>query len=126
MPGMSGLEVLEILRREDPHARVVMVTKSEEDLTMTEAIGRRVDAYLVKPTSPRQVLSVVTRILEGFGDSAAAGRPGLRCPLSEADPASAGCPHRRGVSHRSTRNWWIGTSAWRLPGSRVFWTRWGP
>ena len=65
MPGRRGLEVLEILRREDPHARVVMVTKSEEDVTMTEAIGRRVDDYLVKPTSPRQVLSVVTRILEG-------------------------------------------------------------
>jgi CheY-like chemotaxis protein len=65
MPGRTGLEVLEILRREDPHARVVMVTKSEEDRTMTEAIGRKVDDYLVKPTSPRQVLSVVTRILEG-------------------------------------------------------------
>ena len=65
MPGISGLEVLEVLRREDPHIRVVMVTKSEEDRTMTEAIGRRVDEYLVKPTSPRQVLSVVTRILEG-------------------------------------------------------------
>lgn len=65
MPGTSGLEVLEVLRREDPHARVVMVTKSEEDRTMTEAIGRRVEDYLVKPTSPRQVLSVVTRILEG-------------------------------------------------------------
>ena len=65
MPGRRGLDVLEILRREDPHQRVVMVTKSEEDLTMTEAIGRRVDDYLVKPTSPRQVLSVVTRILEG-------------------------------------------------------------
>jgi CheY-like chemotaxis protein len=65
MPGRRGLEVLEILRRHDPHARVVMVTKSEEDHTMTEAIGRRVDDYLVKPTSPRQVLSVVTRILEG-------------------------------------------------------------
>jgi len=65
MPGTSGLEVLEVLRREDPHARVVMVTKSEEDRTMTQAIGRRVDDYLVKPTSPRQVLSVVTRILEG-------------------------------------------------------------
>jgi CheY-like chemotaxis protein len=65
MPGTSGLQVLEVLRREDPHARVVMVTKSEEDGTMTEAIGRRVDEYLVKPTSPRQVLSVVTRILEG-------------------------------------------------------------
>jgi CheY-like chemotaxis protein len=65
MSGTSGLEVLRALRREDPHARVVMVTKSEEDRTMTEAIGRRVDDYLVKPTSPRQVLSVVTRILEG-------------------------------------------------------------
>ena len=65
MPGTSGLEVLDVLRREDPHTRVVMVTKSEEDRTMTEAIGRRVDDYLVKPTSPRQVLSVVTRILEG-------------------------------------------------------------
>ena len=65
MPGRRGLEVLETLRREDPHARVVMVSKSEEDRTMTEAIGRRVDDYLVKPTSPRQVLSVVTRILEG-------------------------------------------------------------
>ena len=65
MPGRSGLEVLEVMRRENPHQRVVMVTKSEEDHTMTEAIGRRVDDYLVKPTSPRQVLSVVTRILEG-------------------------------------------------------------
>lgn len=65
MPGRRGLDVLEILRREDPHARVVMVTKSEEDRTMQEAIGRRVDDYLVKPTSPLQVLSAVTRILEG-------------------------------------------------------------
>ena len=65
MPGRRGLEVLKLIRRDDPHARVVMVTKSEEDRTMTEAIGRQVEDYLVKPTSPRQVLSVVTRILEG-------------------------------------------------------------
>ncbi|MGQ0560472.1 MAG: T9SS response regulator signal transducer PorX [Gemmatimonadota bacterium] len=65
MPGKRGLDVLSELRREEPHARVVMVTKSEEDRTMVEAIGRRVDEYLVKPASPRQVLSVVTRLLEG-------------------------------------------------------------
>ena len=65
MPGRRGLEVLGELRREEPHARVVMVTKSEEDRTLMEAIGRRVDEYLVKPASPRQVLSVVTRLLEG-------------------------------------------------------------
>jgi DNA-binding response OmpR family regulator len=65
MPGRRGLEVLGELRKEAPNARVVMVTKSEEDRTMTEAIGRRVDDYLVKPASPRQVLSVATRLLEG-------------------------------------------------------------
>jgi DNA-binding NtrC family response regulator len=65
MPGRRGLEVLGELRREEPHARVVMVTKSEEDRTLVEAIGRRVDDYLVKPDSPRQMLSVVTRLLEG-------------------------------------------------------------
>lgn len=65
MPGRRGLEVLSELRRAEPHARVVMVTKSEEDRTMMEAIGRRVDEYLVKPASPRQLLSVVTRLLEG-------------------------------------------------------------
>jgi CheY-like chemotaxis protein len=65
MPGLSGLEVLSRVRQEEPHARIVMVTKSEEDHTLEEAIGRRVDEYLVKPASPRQVLSVVTRLLEG-------------------------------------------------------------
>ena len=65
MPGRSGMEVFDELRRLDPLVPVVMVTKSEEDRTMTEAIGRRVAEYLVKPTSPRQVMSVVTRLLEG-------------------------------------------------------------
>lgn len=65
MPGRSGMEVFDELRRLDPLVPVVMVTKSEEDRTMTEAIGRRVAEYLVKPTSPRQILSVVTRLLQG-------------------------------------------------------------
>jgi DNA-binding response OmpR family regulator len=85
MPGRRGLEVLEILRRRDPHARVVMITKSEEDRTMTEAIGRKVDDYLVKPTSPRQVLSVVTRILRD-PPSGSSRRP------RTSPPASAGSP----------------------------------
>src|SRR3989449_7922678 len=44
---------------------VVMVTQSEGDGTLREAIGVEVDDYLVKPVHPRQVLSVVTRLLEG-------------------------------------------------------------
>jgi DNA-binding response OmpR family regulator len=65
MPGRTGMEVFDEVRRIDPLVPVVMVSKSEEDRTMTEAIGRRVSEYLVKPTSPRQILSVVTRLLEG-------------------------------------------------------------
>src|SRR5438128_11701174 len=44
---------------------VVMVTQSEDEGTLREAIGIEVDDYLVKPVHPRQVLSVVTRLLEG-------------------------------------------------------------
>ena len=65
MPGLRGIEVLERVRREAPRLPVVMVTKSEEDSTLREAIGRRAEDYIVKPTSPRQVLSVVTRLLAG-------------------------------------------------------------
>jgi CheY-like chemotaxis protein len=65
MPGKRGLEAFRELRDLDPSLPIVMVTKSEEDGTMREAIGVNVNDYLVKPINPRQVLTVVTRILEG-------------------------------------------------------------
>jgi len=65
MPGRRGLEVLAEMRRDLPHARVVMLTKAEDDRTLIEAVGRQVDEYLIKPASPRQVLSVVMRLVEG-------------------------------------------------------------
>jgi DNA-binding response OmpR family regulator len=65
MPGTRGLDALRELREISPHLPVVMVTKSEEDSTMTEAIGAALDGYLVKPVSPRQVFAAVTRLLEG-------------------------------------------------------------
>src|SRR5258705_4900413 len=49
----------------DPAMPVVMVTQSEDEALMREAIGIEVDDYLVKPVLPRQILSVVTRLLEG-------------------------------------------------------------
>lgn len=65
MPGRTGTEMLREIRGVDPRITVVMVTKSEEESTLKEAIARSVDDYIVKPTSPRQVLSVVARLLEG-------------------------------------------------------------
>ena len=65
MPGRRGLELLAEIRAIDPAMPVVMVTQSEDDRTLREAIGVEVADYLVKPVHPRQVLSVVTRLLEG-------------------------------------------------------------
>ncbi len=65
LPGRRGLELVGEIRSVDPAVPVVMVTKSEEADTMREAIGIQLTDYLVKPVNPRQVLSVVTRLLEG-------------------------------------------------------------
>ncbi|MGQ0537499.1 MAG: T9SS response regulator signal transducer PorX [Gemmatimonadaceae bacterium] len=65
MPGKRGLEAFREMRELAPALPVVMVTKSEDDATLRDALGADVRDYLVKPVNPRQVLSVVTRILEG-------------------------------------------------------------
>jgi DNA-binding response OmpR family regulator len=65
MPGRRGLDALRELREVDPNLAIVMVTKSEEDSTMTEAIGAALEGYLVKPVTPRQVYAAITRLLDG-------------------------------------------------------------
>ena len=65
MPGKRGIETVGELRKLAPNVPVVMVTKSEEEDLMNQAIGRRVDDYIVKPVNPNQVLSVCKRLLEG-------------------------------------------------------------
>ena len=65
MPGKRGLEAHRELRELAPHVPMVMVTKSEEDTTLKDALGGGLQDYLVKPVNPRQILTVVTRLLEG-------------------------------------------------------------
>jgi len=65
MPGTRGLDAYKDIRELAPALPVVMVTKSEEDATLKEAIGANIRDYLVKPVTPRQVLSVITKILDG-------------------------------------------------------------
>src|ERR1043166_957442 len=65
MPGMGGLETLEALKAERPEIPVVMVTKSEEEDLMEQAIGKKISDYLTKPVNPTQVLIAVKKFLEG-------------------------------------------------------------
>jgi CheY-like chemotaxis protein len=65
MPGRRGLDLFQAIRAIDHGMPVVMVTKSEETDTLKDAIGAEISDYLIKPVNPRQILSVVTRLLEG-------------------------------------------------------------
>ena len=56
MPGLSGLETLQRLKEMQPGVPVVMVTKSEEENIMDQAIGSKIADYLIKPVNPNQIL----------------------------------------------------------------------
>ncbi|MDX9856178.1 MAG: bifunctional response regulator/alkaline phosphatase family protein [candidate division Zixibacteria bacterium] len=64
MPGKDGLTTLEEIKDLRPHLPVVMVTKSEEESLMEDAIGSKIDDYLVKPVNPSQILLVIKRLLD--------------------------------------------------------------
>ena len=56
MPGLTGLEALTIIKEMHPSTPVVMVTKSEEENIMEQAIGSKIADYLIKPVNPNQIL----------------------------------------------------------------------
>jgi CheY-like chemotaxis protein len=62
--GKDGLTALGEIKDKNPSLPVVMVTKSEEESLMEEAIGSKIDDYLTKPVNPSQVLSTCKKILE--------------------------------------------------------------
>ena len=56
MPGLTGLETLSVIKEMHPSTPVVMVTKSEEENIMEQAIGSKIADYLIKPVNPNQIL----------------------------------------------------------------------
>jgi len=64
MPGMSGLEVLIAIKQIRPNLPVIMITKSEEEELMEDAIGSKIADYLIKPLNPNQLLLSVKRIFD--------------------------------------------------------------
>ena len=56
MPGLTGLETLQTIKEITPATPVVMVTKSEEEDIMDQAIGSKIADYLIKPVNPNQIL----------------------------------------------------------------------
>ncbi len=64
MPGISGLETLSQIKEEHPQLPIVMITKSEEESIMEEAIGSKIADYLIKPVHPNQLLLCLKKNLD--------------------------------------------------------------
>ncbi|HET6245775.1 MAG: bifunctional response regulator/alkaline phosphatase family protein [Bacteroidetes bacterium] len=64
MPGISGIETLNIIKSKNSGLPVVMITKSEEETIMEDAIGSKISDYLIKPVNPNQILLSIKKNLE--------------------------------------------------------------
>lgn len=64
MPGLSGIETLERMKVSFPNLPIVMITKSEEETIMEDAIGSNIADYLIKPVKPSQILLSLKRNLD--------------------------------------------------------------
>ena len=64
MPGLTGLETLNSIKTLNPEVPVVMITKSEEEYLMEDAIGFKIDDYLIKPVNPKQILLSIKRLID--------------------------------------------------------------
>ncbi len=64
MPGLNGLETLARMKQKKPSLPVVMITKSEEEHLMEDAIGSKISDYLIKPVNPNQILLSLKKILD--------------------------------------------------------------
>ena len=64
MPGMSGLETLQEIKEKKSSTPVIMITKSEEEYIMEEAIGSKIADYLIKPVNPNQILLSLKKNLD--------------------------------------------------------------
>ncbi|WP_445711566.1 T9SS response regulator signal transducer PorX [Flavobacterium sp.] len=64
MPGLSGLETLSEIKEKKSSIPVIMITKSEEEYIMEEAIGSKIADYLIKPVNPNQILLSLKKNLD--------------------------------------------------------------
>lgn len=64
MPGLSGLETLNRLKGKHSDLPVIMITKSEEEHLMEDAIGSKISDYLIKPVNPNQILLSLKKTLD--------------------------------------------------------------
>jgi DNA-binding response OmpR family regulator len=64
MPGMNGLDVVQVVNQVSPDTEIILLTAYGSMETAVEALRQRIHDYLFKPASPNQILESVRRGLE--------------------------------------------------------------
>ena len=64
MPGMNGIELLEVIRSNSPRSECIMVTAVDEARVAVQSIRKGAYDYLVKPISKEDLVSSLNRALE--------------------------------------------------------------
>ena len=65
MPGLSGLDALKLIKAEMPDIKVVMLTTSEEDEDLFNAVKCGASGYLLKNTNAKELVGILSDIEKG-------------------------------------------------------------
>jgi two-component system nitrate/nitrite response regulator NarL len=65
MPGMSGREATKFIKEEMPYVKIVMLTVSERDSDLFEAIRGGADGYLLKDLEPAELYRMCRGVFRG-------------------------------------------------------------
>lgn len=68
MPGMDGLDVLRLAGKHAPDTQIILLTAHGSLESAIEALRRGACDYLLKPSSPRQIIRAVVKGLEKRAD----------------------------------------------------------
>jgi DNA-binding NarL/FixJ family response regulator len=65
MPNCSGLEAVEIIKREMPQVAIIMLTVSDDEADLFTAIKSGATGYLLKNLEPHQLYDMLERLRQG-------------------------------------------------------------
>jgi DNA-binding NarL/FixJ family response regulator len=65
MPGMDGLEATRRIKAEIPYVRIVILTVSESENTLFDAIKSGAQGYLLKNVQPQSLLETLNGVVRG-------------------------------------------------------------
>jgi DNA-binding response OmpR family regulator len=65
MPGMTGLDILRLMRSRPKRPKILMMTAHRDPATIMKAMQQGADGYLAKPFQPLDLIKRVETVLRG-------------------------------------------------------------